>query len=967
MKTSIAFCIIVTLILSSCAHHKPREKSLQNYNNAVQMLAGKIAEKLKGYDRQSFFIYNANAREGEECELSRRFIGAMSNYLANRGIKIKRKELVTWGRATGQFFKVECQEVLETLASDFLIEFSLKKCPGSANCMEAGVRAIACESNVIRFSAKEAFSLKGNVADWHRQKHKLPRVKGSRENPYSDYREAANYMVGRLSCIAQNIMPDDTMHILVAKTKNTHSEVATAFSETVSFYGLEQIIVPEWLPVAIRAGDQFELGIYRKEHRELFETANLVLALDMKNAENGKLFLKAHLLALKSMEIIKNGKSKTLGAGMALPYCVCSGYASTGFIKIPANADDQLWWNYYSRALSFADAGCWYRAELDLRETIRQIDKAGLDRRKAICQLKRDGLSVIDFFPHRELGVIHYNQGRMEDAISELTTSLSIIKSSKTELYLDRARKAMIEKGQLDQRAPEIIIKSPAQPFLTNAFSVVIHGLASDDTFVRHIKVGNKEIRVDVSNQEISFRTEVQVAPGRNEIPIVVKDLIGNTSRMLLAINVDRTGPVLSIDLHLHTTPIPENSISLQGYGFDASGLAKVAVNGQDFFCDGSQQQFLIDKKLFLLPEENNLEVRAKDRAGNVTIAKIALHRKVSEYFELSNLPDTQDRMPPSIKLISDLEKERVTYFDRAFLEWNIRDNETVTSLQVNKKQILKNPGRNLYCSHLIGLNQGENTITIQCSDRSGNDSQKRIKIRREMLKDRTMGSRLRIAVIPFKRETIGTDQGLSCGFEGLLYSAICTGGRFSLVERENLQAVINERALSLRPLNAKDTAIRIGQILNADCSLYGNVLERGNSVTISARLVDTETGEVLTAVDEYGEDIDNGMLRLLAQQINLKLAEELPVVEGMVTNIAGNRFHVNLGRKTRVKNGMKLIVYEILGPVRDPRTREVIGRDIMELGKARIKSVAKDTFCAQLIDNRNRNEICQGNIVITR
>ena len=101
--------------------------------------------------------------------------------------------------------------------------------------------------------------------------------------------------------------------------------------------------------------------------------------------------------------------------------------------------------------------------------------------------------------------------------------------------------------------------------------------------------------------------------------------------------------------------------------------------------------------------------------------------------------------------------------------------------------------------------------------------------------------------------------------------------------------------------------------------------------------------------------------------EINLKLAEELPVVEGMVTNIAGNRFHVNLGRKTRVKNGMKLIVYEILGPVRDPRTREVIGRDIMELGKARIKSVAKDTFCAQLIDNRNRNEICQGNIVITR
>ena len=327
MKTSIALCIIVTLILSSCAHHKPREKSLQNYNNAVQMLAGKIAEKLKGYDRQSFFIYNANAREGEECELSRRFIGAMSNYLANRGIKIKRKELVTWGRATGQFFKVECQEVLETLASDFLIEFSLKKCPGSANCMEAGVRAIACESNVIRFSAKEAFSLKGNVADWYRQKHKLPRVKGSRENPYSDYREAANYMVGRLFCIAKSMMSnDETMCIIVGKTESASSDIASAFSEAVSSYGFKQVIPDNWLPVAIRGVDQFELGIYQRKRKELFETANVVLGVNMEQIDVEKIRLIASLLTLQSIKIIKDGKSETLGAGEMIPYCVSRGY-----------------------------------------------------------------------------------------------------------------------------------------------------------------------------------------------------------------------------------------------------------------------------------------------------------------------------------------------------------------------------------------------------------------------------------------------------------------------------------------------------------------------------------------------------------------------------------------------------------------------------------------------------------------
>ncbi|MEA2014413.1 MAG: hypothetical protein U9N38_03805, partial [Thermodesulfobacteriota bacterium] len=330
MKTSIAFCIIVTLILSSCAHHRPGKETLQNYDSAVKALAGKIAERLKRYERQSFFIYNADASEGEERELSRHFIEAMSDYLANRGIEIKRKELVTWGRATGQSFKVECQEVLETLASDFLIEFRLKECPWSANCMEAGVRAIGRETNDIVFTAKEYFNLTGNVANWYHQKYKLTRVKGSHENPYSNYREAANYMVGRLSCIVGSMVPDDnTMRIVVGKTRDTPSGIALAFSEALSFYGLEQVVLPDkWLPVAIRTGDRFELGIYRREHhREFFKTANVVLALNMKQIDIEKNCLNVSLLTLKSMEIIKDGKSRILGAGEMIPYCVSSGYA----------------------------------------------------------------------------------------------------------------------------------------------------------------------------------------------------------------------------------------------------------------------------------------------------------------------------------------------------------------------------------------------------------------------------------------------------------------------------------------------------------------------------------------------------------------------------------------------------------------------------------------------------------------
>ncbi|MEA2014412.1 MAG: hypothetical protein U9N38_03800, partial [Thermodesulfobacteriota bacterium] len=272
----------------------------------------------------------------------------------------------------------------------FLIEFSLKECPESANCLGAGVRVIARETNDIVFTAKESFSLTGNVANWYHQKHKLPRVKGSRENPYSDYREAANYMVGRLSCIAKSMMPDDdTMHILVARTKNTPSDVALAFSETVSFYGLEQVIVSEWLPVVISAGDRFELDIYRGEHRELFETANLVLALDVKDAEKGNLFLKAHLLALRSMEIIKDGKRRTLGAGMAMPYCVSSGYASSGIFGKTISAtgvgicnrtlDSAIWRESAKKA-----------AELDAKKNLAKKVREKIHGTEIACQQMLD-------------------------------------------------------------------------------------------------------------------------------------------------------------------------------------------------------------------------------------------------------------------------------------------------------------------------------------------------------------------------------------------------------------------------------------------------------------------------------------------------------------------------------------------------------------------------------------------------
>ena len=136
----------------------------------------------------------------------------------------------------------------------------------------------------------------------------------------------------------------------------------------------------------------------------------------------------------------------------------------------------------------------------------------------------------------------------------------------------------------------------------------------------------------------------------------------------------------------------------------------------------------------------------------------------------------------------------------------------------------------------------------------------------------------------------------------------------------------------------------------------FGTVTERENSLEIDTRLVDTETSGILAAVDVYGEGEDINDLKFLCSKLDLKLTEELPLVNGMVVKADGKRIYVDLGKKTQVKNGMKLIVYHM-----------VDNKYIEKLGEARIKSVEKDISFAELIDNVDKKAILPKHSVITR
>jgi len=82
-----------------------------------------------------------------------------------------------------------------------------------------------------------------------------------------------------------------------------------------------------------------------------------------------------------------------------------------------------------------------------------------------------------------------------------------------------------------------------------------------------------------------------------------------------------------------------------------------------------------------------------------------------------------------------------------------------------------------------------------------------------------------------------------------LLSSGLAASSRVRLVERRKLLEVLNEQKLGASELADESTRLRLGRILGARYMLFGSYLKLGPSWQIDLRLVDSESGHILTSV----------------------------------------------------------------------------------------------------------------------
>ena len=144
------------------------------------------------------------------------------------------------------------------------------------------------------------------------------------------------------------------------------------------------------------------------------------------------------------------------------------------------------------------------------------------------------------------------------------------------------------------------------------------------------------------------------------------------------------------------------------------------------------------------------------------------------------------------------------------------------------------------------------------------------------------------LAILPFENNSVSEPERyepLSRGLAAMLITDLQKSGTtVKIIEREKIQALLKEVALSQSGSVDKETAVRVGRILGAQTIAFGSFMVLMDQVRIDVRIVKVETSEMLMAESIMGRSSDFiGLQQNLARQIgrSLRIALRPPAVAG--------------------------------------------------------------------------------------
>jgi curli biogenesis system outer membrane secretion channel CsgG len=287
-------------------------------------------------------------------------------------------------------------------------------------------------------------------------------------------------------------------------------------------------------------------------------------------------------------------------------------------------------------------------------------------------------------------------------------------------------------------------------------------------------------------------------------------------------------------------------------------------------------------------------------------------------------------------------------------------------------------------------------------------------------------GPKKRIAVMSFDFTAVQNDvvaifgnrQDVGKGVADLLVDRLVTDGRFSVIERKELDKIVAEQNFSNSDRADPNSAAKLGRLLGVDAIVIGSITQFGRDdkttsvsggalggitsryglggvgkrsakavVQINARVVNTDTGEILAVAQGHGESSRSGTSLLgsggsvynaggggldmgsknfadtiLGDAVNQavsSVASRLEVeaarmpgrvinISGLVADVNGTTLILNIGSRAGLKVGDTLQVSHAGREIRDPATGKVLRRMDSALGTVTISEVDEGSAVGQ-------------------
>lgn len=227
------------------------------------------------------------------------------------------------------------------------------------------------------------------------------------------------------------------------------------------------------------------------------------------------------------------------------------------------------------------------------------------------------------------------------------------------------------------------------------------------------------------------------------------------------------------------------------------------------------------------------------------------------------------------------------------------------------------------------------------------------------------VGSRLSLAVLPFDNK--GGSPEITSMVQDNMITTLYSLRRFKILERSKIDEIVKEQKLGMTGFIDPAKAVKVGKVAGVDAILMGSISSTAGGVAITARLIDTETGTIITAKDAFSDQTSLQNIKGMSQDIAIQIYNDVPLVEGYVIKVDPTQVILDVGTNKGMRKGMKMVIYKEGDAITHPATGEVLGKTVTKLGEVLLLEVQEKMAEASIVEKEQGQTLAVGNKVVAK